>query len=191
MTESAPKLFISYRREETASHAGRLYDAMAARFGERNVFMDIQLEPGIDFVDRIAEVVGACHVFLVIVGPTWATLSNGANRPRLADKEDYVRLEVETALRRRDVRVIPLLVAGARMPHSEELPEELRALTRRNALELSDVRWRYDVGRLMGTLEELLETAAVPVPAGAKAIEGSPPRSPVEVKAGNIEGFHA
>ena len=74
------------------------------------------------------------------------------------------------------------------MPHSEELPEELRALTRRNALELSDLRWRYDVGRLMGTLEELLETAAVPVPAGAKAIEGSPPRSPVEVKAGNMKG---
>ena len=108
MIGSAPKLFICYRREETAAHAGRLYDAMAARFGERNVFMDIELEPGIDFVDRIAEVVGACHVFLVIVGPKWATLSNGGSRPRIADSEDFVRLEVETALRRRDVSVIPL-----------------------------------------------------------------------------------
>ena len=188
MTGSAPKLFISYRREETASHAGRLYDAMAARFGERNVFMDIELEPGIDFVDRITEVVGSCHVFLVIVGPTWATLSNGGGRPRITDKEDFVRLEVETALRRRDVRVIPLLVAGARMPHSDELPEELRALTRRNALELSDVRWRYDVGRLMGTLEKLVETGAVPGPAGANPIEGSPSRAPAEVKAGQIKG---
>ena len=154
MIGSAPKLFICYRREETAAHAGRLYDAVAARFGEGNVFMDIELEPGIDFVDRIAEVVGACHVFLVVVGPTWATLSNGGKLPRIADTEDFVRLEVETALRRRDVRVIPLLVDGARMPHSEELPEDLRTLTRRNALELSDLRWRYDVGRLMGTLEE-------------------------------------
>ena len=152
MIGSTPKLFICYRREETAAHAGRLYDAVAARFGERNVFMDIELEPGIDFVDRIGEVVGACHVFLVVVGPTWATLQNGGNRPRIADREDFVRLEVETALRRRDVRVIPLLVGGARMPHSEDLPEELRTLTRRNALELSDLRWRYDIGRLMGTL---------------------------------------
>jgi serine/threonine protein kinase/N-acetylneuraminic acid mutarotase len=188
MTESAPKLFISYRREETPSHAGRLYDAMAARFGERNVFMDIELEPGIDFIDRIAEVLSACHVFLVVVGPTWATLSNGGSRPRISDREDYVRLEVETALRRRDVRVIPLLVAGARMPHAEELPEELRALTRRNALELSDMRWRYDVGRLMGTLERLLETGAMPVSAGAKGIEGRPPRAPAEVKVGHIKG---
>jgi hypothetical protein len=122
------------------------------------VFMDIQLEPGIDFVDRIAEVVGACHVFLLIVGPTWATLSNGGGRPRIAEREDFVRLEVKTALRRPEVRVIPLLVSGARIPLSEELPQELRPLTRRNALELSDLRWRYDVGRLIDTVEELLET---------------------------------
>ena len=188
MTESAPKLFISYRREETASHAGRLYDAVAARFGERNVFMDVELEPGIDFVDRIKEVVGACQVFLVVVGPTWATLANGGSRPRITKKEDFVRLEVQTALRRPEVRVIPLLVGGARMPHSEELPKELRALTRRNAFELSDLRWRYDVGRLMGTLEELLKTVAVPVPVGAKAVEASPPRAPAAVRAGIIKG---
>jgi YVTN family beta-propeller protein len=181
MIGSTPKLFICYRREETAAHAGRLYDAVAARFGERNVFMDIELEPGIDFVDRISEVVGACHVFLVVVGPTWATLSNGGNRPRIADTEDFVRLEVETALRRRDVRVIPLLVGGARMPHSEDLPEELRTLTRRNALELSDLRWRYDIGRLMGTLEDLLGTVTMAVPAGAEAAAERPPVSaPVE-----------
>jgi DNA-binding beta-propeller fold protein YncE len=167
----APKLFICYRREETAAHAGRLYDAVAARFGESNVFMDIELEPGIDFVDRITEVVGACQVLLVVVGPRWATVSNGESRPRIADREDFVRLEVEIALHRPDVRVIPLLVAGAHMPHSDELPAELRALTRRNALELSDLRWRYDVGRLMGTLEELLGTVSMPLPAGAKAIE--------------------
>jgi serine/threonine protein kinase/N-acetylneuraminic acid mutarotase len=187
MSESAPKLFISYRREDTASHAGRLYDAMAARFGEGNVFMDIEIEPGVDFVDLIREVIGACQAFLVIIGPTWATLSNGDSESRIGDKEDYVRLEVETALRRRDVRVIPLLVGGARMPHPRELPEELRALTRRNALELSDLRWRYDVGRLMGTLEELLETGAASVAAGANAIEERPPAAATEVKAGHLK----
>src|SRR4029453_8835709 len=68
----AQKVFICYRREETAAHAGRLYDAMVARFGESNVFMDIELEPGIDFVDHITQVVGSCHVLLVILGPKWA-----------------------------------------------------------------------------------------------------------------------
>jgi YVTN family beta-propeller protein len=181
MIGTAPKLFICYRREETAAHAGRLYDAMAARFGERHVFMDIELEPGIDFVDRITEVVAACHVFLVVVGPTWATLSNGENRPRITDRADFVRLEVETALRRQDVRVIPLLVDGARMPHAEELPEELRTLTRRNALELSDVRWRYDVERLMGTLEDLLGTTSLPPPGAAEPVEESP-RAPAQAQ---------
>ena len=164
MNARAPKLFICYRREETAAHAGRLYDALAARFGDRNVFMDIELEPGIDFVDRITQVVGACHVLLVIVGPSWATLSNGEDRARLSNEDDFVRLEVETALRRPEVRVIPLLVDGARMPYSDELPEPVRALTRRNAVELSDLRWRYDVGRLMETLEELLAGTYTPVP---------------------------
>ncbi|HEY6671653.1 MAG TPA: toll/interleukin-1 receptor domain-containing protein, partial [Solirubrobacterales bacterium] len=152
MNAGVPKLFICYRREETAAHAGRLYDALVAQFGEPNVFMDIELEPGIDFVDHIREVVGSCHVLLVILGPKWATLSDGADHARIGDEDDFVRLEVETALRRSDVRVIPLLVGGARMPHSDELPEAVRGLTRRNAFELSDLRWRYDVGRLVDAL---------------------------------------
>ena len=151
-----PKVFISYRREDTAGHAGRLYDTMAARFGEGNVFVDVDLAPGIDFVQRITEAVGACRVLLVMIGPRWAVITNDDSRPRLADPEDFVRLEVETALRRAEVTVIPVLVAGAQMPDPDDLPEGLRPLTRRNALELSDGRWRYDVGRLNATLDELL-----------------------------------
>ena len=123
MTTSAPKVSICYRREETAAHAGRLYDALAAQFGEPNVFMDIELEPGIDFVDRITQVVGACHVLLVVMGPNWATVSNGEDTACITNEEDFVRLEVEIALERPDVRVIPLLVAGARVPNAEDLPE--------------------------------------------------------------------
>lgn len=171
MNTSAPKLFICYRREESAAHAGRLYDALVARFGDSNVFMDIELEPGIDFVDLIAQVVGACHVLLVIVGPRWATISNGEDQARITREEDFVRLELETALRRSGVRVIPLLVGGARMPLSDELPESVRALTRRNAVELSDLRWRYDVGRLINTLEEVLAAAHVTLPGRSKPIE--------------------
>jgi hypothetical protein len=157
MNVATPKVFISYRREETAGHAGRLYDAIGARFGERNVFMDVDLAPGIDFVEQITEAVGACDALLVVMGPTWATTLDDRGHARLADPNDFVRLELETALRRPDVRVIPLLVAGARMPDPDDLPESVRALARRNALGLSDLRWRDDVRRLVSTLDELLE----------------------------------
>lgn len=174
MNVATPKVFISYRREETAGHAGRLYDAIGARFGERNVFMDVDLAPGIDFVEQITEAVGACDALLVVMGPTWATTLDDRGHARLADPNDFVRLELETALRRPDVRVIPLLVAGARMPDPDDLPESVRTVARRNALGLSDLRWRDDVRRLVSTLEELLEgprdlaeTAAGDPPAAA------------------------
>jgi hypothetical protein len=157
-----PKVFITYRREETGAHAGRLYDAMVSRFGEGNVFMDVDMAPGVDFVERITEAVAACHVLIVVMGPRWATVEDKQGRRRLADPEDFVRLEVETALRRSEVIPIPVLVAGAEMPSREDLPSGLRAITRRNAFELSDQRWRTDIGRLIGTIDELLEEPAGP-----------------------------
>jgi TIR domain/SPOR domain len=173
-----PKIFITYRREETGPHAGRLYDAMAAEFGEGNVFMDVDMAPGVDFVERITEAVAACHVLIVVMGPGWATAKDEKGTPRLWDPEDFVRLEVETALRRPDVTPIPVLVSGARMPNREDLPEEVRAITRRNALELSDLRWRQDVGRLITTLDELLlETPGGPPEGGAPQ---QPAQSPSE-----------
>jgi hypothetical protein len=153
VTAATPKVFISYRRGETAGHAGRLYDALAARFGEGNVFMDVEQAPGIDFVDRIGEAVGGCDALLVVMGPGWAGR-------RLAEPGDLVRVEVEAALRRPDVTVIPVLVAGAQMPAPDALPESVRALSRRNAQELSDLRWRYDVGRIVDALAERLEGSA-------------------------------
>jgi len=165
MTASeTPSVFISYRREGTAMHAGRLYDAMAARFGEHNVFMDLEMAPGVDFVERITTAVGACRVLLVVIGPEWM----GAGGSRIADPADFVRLEVETALRAASVTVIPVLVESACMPAPEQLPPELRPLARRNAIELSDLRWRYDCQRLMTALDDLLGGQASP-PAGDDA----------------------
>jgi TIR domain len=174
----APKVFISYRRQETAAHAGRLYDAMVPRFGESNVFMDVDLEPGIDFVQRITEAVAGCHVLIVVMGPTWATLEDEDGVVRIADPEDFVRLEVVTALKRSDVTVIPVLVSGARMPDPDDLPPEIRTITRRNALELSDTRWRYDVGRLTSTLDELVAEVTGTRQAGARAGEPPEPGQP-------------
>ncbi|MFL5818475.1 MAG: toll/interleukin-1 receptor domain-containing protein [Conexibacter sp.] len=173
MTASAaPKVFVSYRREGTAMHAGRLYDAMAARFGEHNVFMDLEMAPGVDFVERITTAVGSCRALLVVIGPQWM----GDGGSRIADPADFVRLEVETALRAADVTVIPVLVEGARMPAPEQLPTELRPLARRNAIELSDLRWRYDCQRLMTALADLLgEQAGVRDVVGVPAARPSAP----------------
>lgn len=176
MTASAPKLFISYRREETAGHAGRLYDAMAERFGESNVLMDIGLTPGIDFAKRIEEAVGECRVVVAVIGPRWASVPDEQGRSRLADPEDFVRLEVGTALHRSGITVIPALVAEARMPDPDDLPEDLRALAHRDAVELSDQRWRYDVGRLMSALERLVSFAA-PQQAPAASTSALPRRA--------------
>lgn len=150
------KVFICYRREETGAHAGRIYDSMVARFGEENVFMDLDLKPGVDFERHITKVVSGCVALLVVMGPNWATASESDGRRRIENPSDFVRLEVQTGLQRPEVTPIPVLVNGARMPRREDLPPELQPLTRRNAIELSDGRWRYDINRLLATLDELL-----------------------------------
>ena len=165
-TTPVQRVFISYRRQDSAAYAGRIYDAMVARFGERNVFMDLELAPGVDFVERITEAVSACQVLIEVIGPAWATVKDDEGKIRIADPEDFVRLELEIALKRPDVTVIPVLVSGAQMPDRRDLPPELDAIARRNALELSDKRWRYDVGQLISTLEELL--------AGTTAVHATP-----------------
>ena len=95
-----------------------------------NVFVDVDLAPGVDFVQRISEAVGECRVLLVIIGPRWASLTDDEGATRIADPDDFVRLEVETALRRAEVTVIPVLVAGAQIPDPDDLPEGVRPLTR-------------------------------------------------------------
>lgn len=174
MNGAASRVFISYRRDDASGHAGRLYDAVAGHLGDANVFMDVEMKPGIDFVERITQAVGACRVLLVVIGPNWASPGSGKTEPRIAAPTGYVRLEVRTGLRSSDVSVIPLLVAGARMPDPDALPEDLRDLARLNALELSDLRWRYDVGRLMSALDEALvePSATVTAPGTPAATEG-------------------
>jgi hypothetical protein len=137
-----------------------LYDALITRFGDDRVFMDIdRIEPGLDFTEVIDEAVTSCDALIALVGPRWATTADAKGRPRLESPEDFVRLELEAALGR-DVRVIPALIQNAEMPGSAELPETLRPFARRHALELSDTRWTFDVGKLIKTLERLEEEMA-------------------------------
>jgi hypothetical protein len=149
------RIFINYRREETAPYAGRLYDALVQLWSDDQVFIDIDtIPPGVDFVEVIGEAVGKCDVLIAFVGRHWADVTDQAGRRRLDNPEDFVRLELEAALAR-DVRVIPLLVDGAAPPASTDLPESLRPFARRNAFEISDTRWRTDVDRLAGHLRRV------------------------------------
>lgn len=112
--------------------------------------MDINaIEPGMDFGVRIEQAVESCDVLIALIGDDWLDIADASGRRRLDDPEDFVRLEIASALRREDLRVIPVLVEGATMPPAIELPTDLKPLARRNALELSDARWRYDVERLI------------------------------------------
>ena len=151
---SRPSIFISYRRRgDSAGFAARLTDRLVGHFGAERCFRDIEdIESGMDFVDAIDDAVASCEVMIVVVGTDWVTVENAAGRRRLDDPHDFVRLEVATALRR-GVRVVPVLVAGAPMPSADQLPDDLKPLARRQAHEMTDLRWEYDVGRLLTSLE--------------------------------------
>jgi hypothetical protein len=148
-------VFISYRRQDSQSAAGRLADHLKEHL-RAPVFRDVEtIEPGVDFVEAIEKALASCAVMLVVIGPRWLSSTDPGGRRRLDDENDYTRLEVGTALKR-NVRVIPVLVEGAVMPDAHDLPEELKPLARRNAIELSDKRWEYDVSQLVETLHKVL-----------------------------------
>jgi len=159
-------IFISYRRDDSAGYAGRLYDRLAAHFGAERVFMDVEgIEPGLDFVDAIEEAVSSCRVLIAVIGDEWTNAADAAGRRRLDDPNDFIRLETGAALKR-GIRVVPVLVGGAVMPLAADLPEELKALTRRQAIEINHKQWEASTGELIRTLESILKTPPVATAAG-------------------------
>lgn len=142
------KIFISYRVQDTSGETGRLVDALKQYFTDDQLFMDIEnLEPGMDFTEGIEKSLSTCDVFLAVIGPNWAGERPGASS-RLNDPDDWVRTEVGTALRR-NIRVVPVLVDGGALPKAEDLPEDLLPLLKRQAIDVSNKRWRYDTEQLV------------------------------------------
>jgi formylglycine-generating enzyme required for sulfatase activity len=148
-------IFVSYRRDDSSGHAGRLSDRLVEHFGRDRIFMDIDtIEPGEDFVTVIENAVGSCEVLIAIIGRNWLS-SPGGTTGRLDNPNDFVRLEIATALSR-DIRVIPVLVQKASMPRPQDLPDDLAKFVRRNAVELTDLRWQSDVDQLISVMERVL-----------------------------------
>lgn len=150
------RLFISYRRKDSSGYAQTLHEDLLQAFPGMEVFRDLEsIAAGEDFVDAIERELDRCNVVLVLIGPHWLSMTDAQDKRRLDNPNDPVRMEIARALTRRGVRVIPVLVGGAVMPDAAELPEELSALGRRNAHEMTDKRWQYDFGELCGVLEKL------------------------------------
>jgi hypothetical protein len=147
-------IFISYRREDTEGQAGRLFDDLVERFGQQSVFMDVaNIEPGRDFRKAIDEHIASCGVLLALIGKNWVDARDQAGRRRLDDPLDFVRLETASALKR-DISVVPVLVQGASMPRTDQLPADLADLSFRNAIELTHMRWDSDLTVLIKSLSQ-------------------------------------
>lgn len=147
------RIFISYRRADTSGWVGRLANDLKKRFGRRKIFMDIDsIEAGDDFAAAIDRTIASCDVLLGIIGPNWASATSPDGIRRLNEPGDFVRLEIARALNR-GIRVVPVLVGEARMPAAEQLPDEIKNFAGKQAHELSDSRWDYDVKRLIKKLD--------------------------------------
>ena len=145
-------IFISYRREDSVGHAGRIFDRLAEQLGRDQVCRDIDsLPPGEDFVLAIEHIVKQSDVLLALIGPRWITATDDEGHWRLANEDDPVRLEIVTALQN-NVRVVPVLLQGARMPKAKDLPGDLASLAHKNAIEIRDTSFDQDVSHLLHIL---------------------------------------
>jgi hypothetical protein len=145
-----PGIFINYRREDAPGVAGRLYDYLAKSFARSELFIDVDaIKPGLDFVKQLDSQVAHCDAMLALIGPHWLNDEQGR---RLHGDKDYVRIEIASALRR-DIPVIPVLVDGADMPAEDALPDDLKSLARRQALELRHTRFASDAEAIASALK--------------------------------------
>jgi hypothetical protein len=142
-------IFISYRRDDTSHAASRLHKDLCAQFGEKHIFVDVhQISPGEDFAEKIYSRMDNCQVLLALIGKQWLDSKDAVGNRRLDNPQDFVRLEIETALQR-GIPVVPILFDGVSMPTREKLPSSLEKLTSFQAQEIAEIRWDHDVSKLM------------------------------------------
>jgi hypothetical protein len=146
-------VFLSYRREDSRADAGRLYDRLCEHFGAERVFMDIDdIAAGENFVEKLKNTLNQSDLLLLVIGPRWQSVTDDEGHPRLNSPNDFVRLELQSALER-GIGLIPALVGGARMPERGELPSQLADVVLHQAIQISDERFHEDVDRLIAAIE--------------------------------------
>jgi hypothetical protein len=151
-----PGIFISYRRIDTLAWAGHLFADLRKSFGASQVFMDINggIPRGADFEQVLTTALAGCDALLALIGPQWIGCTRSDGTRRLDAPDDWVRNEISTALQR-NIPVMPVLLGGASFPGEVDLPEDLRALRKRQQAEITDTRWDYDIGELIKDLVKL------------------------------------
>lgn len=147
-------VFLSYRREDSLAYSRLLKQTLSGYMENAKVFMDLtDIKGGEDFVARLDASIKDCESVIVVIGPAWAQCRDADGNRRLDKADDFVRLEIATALAE-NKRIVPVLVGSAKMPVADELPIDIKPLWRRNAMELSDSRWEYDVNQLANALKD-------------------------------------
>jgi TIR domain len=164
-----PRVFICYRRDDSLYAALAIYNGLKAKLGEKNVFLDMKgVDAGDDWMDVLSEKVGQCDAFVAVIGKSWLDGSNGR---RLHESGDLVRFEIEKALeRKKEVRLIPVLVENASMPRGESLPDSLKSLVRKQAIEISSTRFDSDLQQL---LDILAKDNGAPTPEQSRNVAAS------------------
>ena len=175
-----PKISISYRRADSEAMTGRIFDRLAAHYGREAIFRDIDnIPPGIDFRVHINEMLRKTNILLAVIGPNWLGAASGAS-DRIQQESDAVRVEIETALRRR-TPLIPVLIGSTTMPNSEQLPPSLKDFAFRNAVRVDTGQdFDYHMDRLIKSMDTMLgqpqkspPSAETRMPGGVKADTGS------------------
>jgi len=168
------RIFLSYRRDDSADSTGRIYDRLEDHFGSENLVRDVDsIPPGCDFWEYISDAISESEVLLVVIGRNWQTVTNASGERRLADPRDPVRIEIEVALKKK-IPIMPVVVQGAPYPDERQLPKSLKSLAFRSGIAVRpDPDFHRDVDRLIETLDRLLEkqpfqkvAASVPISSG-------------------------
>jgi len=158
------RIFISYRRADSKAISGRIHDHLMDAFGRENVFMDVDdIPPGVDFRAHLQNEIDKADIVLIIIGSKWASIL----RSRRNNPQDFVRIELETALEKQKV-TIPVLVEGGTMPTEHDVPERVKTLfPYLNAVKVGDnPDFHHDMNRLIEKLKQpnLLQLILTPLP---------------------------
>ena len=174
-----PKIAISYRRADSEAMTGRIFDRLIAHYGKDAIFRDIDdIPPGIDFRVHINQTLLKTNILLAIVGPQWLGMASDGGADRIQEETDPVRVEVETALRRR-VPLIPVLIGATRMPGSDQLPPSLKDFAFRNAVKVDTGQdFDYHMDRLIRSMDAILEQAPKSPPSRETKAPAAPTTPP-------------
>jgi formylglycine-generating enzyme required for sulfatase activity len=178
------KVFISYRRDDSEAHAGRVHDRLEREFGPEFLFMDVDAIPlGANFTKVLRDEVAKCDVLLALIGPNWLNVRDEEGNRRLDNPADFLRIEISTALQR-SIPVIPILLDGARIPEPDELPKDLKELSVRNGFGVRHASFRSDMDRLIRELrltERSAQTAPTNPVAASRPVASTYATDPIQV----------